>query len=59
MGQRALNQATNAAISAQLARFGMVAKRTTIHRSTIDGDTATVTALVADRTADRSQTAPS
>jgi len=47
MGERSLNQLANAEIRRDLGRVGMVAKRTVIYSTRIDGDTGTVVAQVA------------
>ena len=46
MGERSLNQLANAEIRRHLDLAGMVAKRTVIYSTKIDGDTGTVVAQV-------------
>jgi hypothetical protein len=46
MGERSLNQLANAEIRRHLDLAGMVAKRTVIYSTRIDGDTGTVVAQV-------------
>jgi hypothetical protein len=54
MDAGALNEAANAAIRADLRRLGLIIVKTTIYRTTIDGDRGTVTALVEYGTPDGS-----